>query len=160
MAENDKVCFWIGSATRDHVRHGVKGGFCQLSHGRPETLRRMQRGDWIAYYSGRTSWKNGAPSQCFTAIGTITGEEVYRVTLKKDFHPYRRDVRFCRAGEIDIHPLIPKLSFITNKKFWGLPFRRGYLKVSRTDFRRIATPMLGKTFRPTMQCRPAATNKK
>ncbi len=147
--------FWIGSATRDHVLRGVEGGFCQLGHGRPEALRRMCRGDWIAYYSGRDSWESGTPCQRFTAIGRIAGEDVYQVTVDKQFHPFRRDVRFCRAREIEIQPLIPKLSFIKNKKHWGLPFRRGYLQVSESDFRRVAEEMLGKKFSPAMRCRSA-----
>ncbi|PZR72623.1 MAG: hypothetical protein DLM52_12585 [Chthoniobacterales bacterium] len=46
----------MGNATRDHVLRGVAGGFCQLSHGRPEALHRMRRGDWIIYYSSRESF--------------------------------------------------------------------------------------------------------
>lgn len=153
--------FWIGGATRDHVLRGVEGGFCQLSHGRPEALRRMRCGDWIVYYSGRDSWEKGSEAcQRFTALGKISGDEVYQVKMRNDFHPFRRDARFCRAKEIEIHPLIPKLSFIKNKKFWGLPFRRGYLEVSLADFRRIASPMLGKTFDPTLQCQANAMKKK
>lgn len=153
MAKKSEPHFWIGSATRDHVLRGVEGGFCQLSHGRPEALRRMRRGDWIVYYSGRESWETAEACQRFTAIGKISSDEVYQVKMKDDFRPFRRDVRFCQAREIEIHPLIPKLFFIKNKKFWGLPFRRGYLEVSLADFRRIASPMLGKTFHPTLRCR-------
>lgn len=148
--EVSKTRFWIGSATRDHVMKGVAGGFCQLSHGRPETLRRMRRGDWIAYYSGRESSEEKTPCQRFTAIGRITGEEIYQVTMAGQFRPFRRDVQFCRAKEIGIRPLIPKLSFIENKQYWGLPFRRGYLEVSAVDFRRIAEAMLERSFRPEM----------
>lgn len=147
--------FWIGSATRDHVLRGVEGGFCQLSHGRTEALRRMRVGDWIAYYSGRESWETNEPCQRFTALGRILGEEVYQVKLSDDFRPFRRDVAFCRAEEIPIKPLIPKLAFITNKKFWGMPFRRGYVLVSRKDFGLIASEMLGKNFTPARPCPPA-----
>ncbi len=85
--------FWVGSATREHVLAGVAGGFCQLSHGRPEALRRMSRGDWIVYYSGRASWEDKKLCQRFTALGKIAGEEVYQVTMKEKFRPYRRDRR-------------------------------------------------------------------
>lgn len=148
--------FWIGSATRDHVLRGVQGGFCQLSHGRPEVLRRMNRGDWIAYYSGRESWETNEACQRFTAIGRIAAGDVYQVTMTKAFRPFRRDVHFCRAQEIDIHPLISKLSFITNKQYWGLPFRRGYLQVSAADFGMIADAMLGARFTPSRRCRRAS----
>lgn len=159
-AKGAKTRFWIGSATRDHVRAGMKGGFCQLSHGRPQALRRMSPGDWIAYYSGKESWETGEPCQRFTALGKIAGDEVYQVTMGKGFRPYRRDVHFCRSQEVEIRPLIPKLSFIKNKQYWGLPFRRGYLEVSAVDFRRVADAMLKKKFDPAMRCRGPITHKK
>jgi hypothetical protein len=140
--------FWIGSASRDHVLRGVAGGFCQLSHGRPEALRRMRRGDWIVYYSGRESWETNAPCQRFTALGRIVGDEVYQVMMTKDFQPFRRDVRFRRTREADLQPLLDDLSFIKNKRYWGLPFRRGCFAVSAADFRRIAEAMLGRSFKP------------
>jgi hypothetical protein len=139
--------YWIGSASHDHVLRGVEGGFCQLSHGRPEALRRMRKGDWLAYYSGRERYGEATPCQKFTALGRIVGEEVYQVTMAEGFRPFRRDVRFQRARDADIHPLIPDLEFITNKRYWGLPFRRGYLTVSEADFRRIAEAMRGRPWR-------------
>ena len=71
----------------------MEGGFCQLAHGRPEALRRMSRGDWIAYYSGRDSLEGKTPCQRFTAIGKIAGEDVYQVTLGERFRPFRRERR-------------------------------------------------------------------
>lgn len=145
--------FWVGSATRDHVVRGVEGGFCQLSHGRPEPLRKMKRGDWIVYYSGRESMDTKARCQRFTAIGELTGAEVYQVHLPGNFHPFRRDVTFCEAEEVDIRPLLPSLTFIKNKQFWGLPFRRGYFEIAETDFQRIAEAMLHKRYEPSIHCR-------
>lgn len=145
--------FWIGNATRDHVLRGVAGGFCQLSHGRPEALHRMRRGDWIIYYSSRESFEGDTACQRFTALGKIVGQEVYQVTMAEKFRPFRRDVNFCRVKEIEIRPLITKLSFIKNKQHWGLPFRRGYIQVGEMGFRGIAEEMLGRKFNPAMQCR-------
>ena len=115
----------------------------------------MSLGDWIAYYSGRDSLEGKTPCQRFTAIGKIAGEDVYQVTLGERFRPFRCEVGFRRAREVEIRPLIPKLSFIKDKKHWGLPFRRGYLQVSQSDFRRIAEEMLERQFSPAMRCRPA-----
>ncbi|HXI11300.1 MAG TPA: EVE domain-containing protein [Thermoanaerobaculia bacterium] len=144
--------FWVGSATRDHVLIGVEGGFCQLSHGKAEPLRKMNRGDWIIYYSGRESWDTNTPCQRFTAIGEVTGDDVYQVHLPDGFHPFRRQVRFCEAGEADIRSLLPALTFIRSKQFWGLPFRRGYFEISEADFQRIAEPMLHQPFKAPIQC--------
>ena len=42
--------FWIGVASREHVRLGVAGGFSQLCHGKAHPLKRMAVGDWLIYY--------------------------------------------------------------------------------------------------------------
>ncbi len=141
------IQYWIGSASHDHVRAGVEGGFCQLSHGRPDALRRMQKGDWIAYYSGRERFQQKEPCQKFTAVGRITDHEPRQATTPGGLRPYRRDVRYLRGRPADIHPLIPKLRFISNKTHWGLPFRRGYALVSEADFQLIAQAMLGRSLR-------------
>ncbi len=139
--------YWIGCASHDHVLAGVEGGFCQLSHGRPDALRRMRKGDWIAYYSGRERFQQKEPCQNFTAVGRITDDEPRQVTARGGFRPYRRDVRYLRGRPADIHPLIPKLRFISNKTQWGLPLRRGSALVSEADFQLIALAMLGRPIR-------------
>jgi hypothetical protein len=141
--------FWIGSAARDHVLQGVAGGFCQLSHGRPQPLERMHRGDWIAYYSGRESWDSNDPCHRFTALAKIVGEAAYQVTVSAEFHPYRREAHFYRVREIEIRPLVSDLAFIGNKQYWGLPFRRGVFQVDEPDFQRIASAMLRRGFPPS-----------
>ena len=39
--------FWVGVASRDHAMKGVKGGFCQLSHGKSSPVERLKPGDRI-----------------------------------------------------------------------------------------------------------------
>jgi hypothetical protein len=39
--------YWIGVAANDHVEKGVLGGFAQLGHGKPASIRRLSPGDWI-----------------------------------------------------------------------------------------------------------------
>ena len=68
--------YWLNTVSRDHVRLGVAGGFTQANHGSPHNLRRMQRGDWLVFYSPRTQFRNGDPLQSFTAIGTISNATV------------------------------------------------------------------------------------
>jgi hypothetical protein len=33
--------YWIGVASRNHVRMGMAGGFCQLCHGKAAPMRRL-----------------------------------------------------------------------------------------------------------------------
>ena len=47
---------WINTVSRDHVLIGVNGGFTQANHGRSTVLRRLARGDLVAFYSPRTRY--------------------------------------------------------------------------------------------------------
>ncbi len=135
--------YWIGVASKDHVSRGVAGRFCQLCHGKANPLKRMSVGDWIIYYSPRDFFEQATPCQKFTAIGEIIGAEVYPFKMFPGFVPYRRDVRFLKANEAPIRPLLTQLSFIKNKIKWGYTFRLGHLEIPKSDFELIATQMLG-----------------
>ena len=47
--------YWINTASRDHVKGGVAGGFTQVDHGKDTRLKRMSKGDGIIFYSPRGS---------------------------------------------------------------------------------------------------------
>ena len=58
--------FWIGVVSENHVKIGVKGGFCQVCHGKGAPLRRMNKGDYLLYYSPKIDlkvhfWNNKTP---------------------------------------------------------------------------------------------------
>jgi hypothetical protein len=131
--------YWIGVASCDHVLNGVKGGFCQLGHGKKPALEKMQADDWIIYYSPRQQLAADSTTlQAFTAIGQILEGTIYQADMG-DFKPWRRDVRFLEVEQIvPIRPLIEKLEFIKDPKRWGYPFHRGHLEIGRTDFELIA----------------------
>ena len=133
--------YWIGVASRGHVKIGVEGGFAQLCHGKAQPLKRMKRGDWIIYYSPQEIFGEKSPCQRFTAIGEVIGDEVYQVEMMPGFVPYRRDIRFLPSGEVPIRPLLEQLSFIQNKSRWGYVFRFGHLQIPEADFRLIAKTM-------------------
>lgn len=133
--------YWINTVSRNHVEAGVSGGFTQANHGRPTTLRRLARGDWIIFYSPRTHYPDGELLQRFTAIGRIADDAPYQVEQTPDFHPWRRRVDFTPSEETPIRPLIGDLDFIEDKQRWGFPFRRGLFEISAGDFRRIVRAM-------------------
>jgi hypothetical protein len=133
--------YWIGVASRDHVRRGVAGGFCQLSHGKMPAVRRLSPGDWIAYYSPRTELRGGEPLQAFTAIGRVKEGEPYLFDMGGGFVPARRDVAFVECNEAPIRPLIERLGFIKSKKNWAYPLSFGILEISGEDFRLIEEAM-------------------
>ncbi len=131
--------YWIGVASYDHVLNGIKGGFCQLGHGKKPALEKMQADDWIIYYSPRQQLAPDSQIlQAFTAIGQILAHPTYQADLG-DFKPWRRDVRSLEIAQtVPIRPLIAKLEFIQDLKRWGYPFLRGHLEIGRTDFELIA----------------------
>ena len=133
--------YWIAVASREHVLRGVEGGFAQVCHGKPGPLRQMSAEDWIVYYSPTEIFGGKDPCRRFTAIGRIGENEPYLFPMQPDFVPWRRDVKFCAAQETAIEPLIDTLTFITDKKRWGFPFRRGCFSIPQLDFCLIASQM-------------------
>lgn len=133
--------YWIGVASKEHVQRAIQGGFAQVCHGKPGPLKRMLEGDWMIYYSPTVKFGCKEPCQCFTAIGKITSGEPYPFLMSQDFIPWRRNVSFLTARETSIEPLLDKLSFITDRRRWGFPFRRGCFEISQPDFQWIALKM-------------------
>jgi EVE domain len=133
--------YWVNTVSRDHVQKGVSGGFTQADHGKDTRLKRMSRGDHIVFYSPRSEFGGGERLQRFTALGEIADDAPYQVEMTADFHPWRRQVKFARAEEVPIQPLIESLEFIRNKKSWGFVFRRGFFEIGEDDFQKIETAM-------------------
>ncbi len=130
--------YWINTIAREHVLRGVAGGFTQANHGSDRNLKRLQKGDYIVFYSGKTAYPDGEPYQKFTALGKVTDAESYQVVMTPDFHPYRRNVKFMQMNEAEIKPMITELSFIHDPSHWGFPFMRGLFEISEQDFSLIA----------------------
>jgi predicted RNA-binding protein len=137
--------FWIGVVSRAHVQIGVKGGFVQLNHGKKAPLQRLHAGDGLVFYSPKTAYPDGEACQMFTAIGIVKTGEIYQVDLGDSFKPFRVDMRFLKAEETAIKPLLNDLSFIKDKSHWSGVFRFGHLKVPPHDFKVIAEAM-GRNF--------------
>jgi hypothetical protein len=131
----------VNTISRDHVLGGVDGGFTQAGHGKATGLKRLSAGDWLVFYSPKTSLRGGAPLQAFTAVGRVSGNEPYQVEMSPDFRPWRRDVTFSSCVEAPIAPLIDQLSFIKDKRRWGYVFRFGLFEIPCPDFDLIKTAM-------------------
>lgn len=142
MDRDDKK-YWIVVASKDHIQHGIAGGFIQANHGKKSPMKRLSKGDRIICYSSKQTFGENMPYQKFTAIGEIKDEEPYIGSMYGGhFKPFRRNVKFYECEEVDIKPLIPSLSFIKNKAKWGYPFMRGFFEIPKRDFQIIANEML------------------
>src|SRR5438270_13151888 len=105
--------YWINTVSREHVLLGVDGGFTQANHGRASGLKRLGRGDLVAFYSPRTAYPSGESLQRFTAIGEVLDDEPYQAEMAPDFRPWRRRMRFLGAEEANVAPLVESLECIT-----------------------------------------------
>jgi predicted RNA-binding protein len=136
-----KSRYWIGVASREHVLIGEKEGFAQFCHGKEAPAKRLSKGDWIVYYSGKEKFDASIPCQKFTAFGEVLDEKPIQVEQFPGFHPYRRKIRYEKAKETDIYPLIENLAFIKNKLKWGMAFWYGFFEISEDDFKLIIREM-------------------
>jgi len=134
--------YWIIVASKDHVKTGIAEGIAQACHGKASPLRRMQKGDFVIYYSGKQTL--GKPDKCqeFTALGKVMDDEIYQFQVSEDFCPSRRNIDFLQSKDASILPLINDLNFIQNKKSWGYPFRFGFFEINQHDFNLISAQML------------------
>jgi hypothetical protein len=135
------MTYWINTVSRGHVLRGVAGGFTQANHGKPHMLRRMKRGDWIAFYSPKTDYPKGEPLQAFTAIGQVVDDEVYQADLDPEFQPWRRKMEFLACAETPIRPLLDDLNFVVDKTRWGYRFRTGVFEIDEHDFEVLRSAM-------------------
>ncbi len=134
--------YWVNTISRDHVKKGVEGGFTQAGHGKATGLKRLKAGDWIVFYSPKTSYQDGEPLQAFTAIGQVKDDELYQVEMAPGFVPWRRNIEFHPCVEAPIKPLLDELSFIKDKTRWGYIFRFGLFQIPGADFKLIKGGMI------------------
>jgi len=135
--------YWVNTISQDHVMRGVVGRFTQAGHGKATGLKRLEKGDWLVFYSPKTSYQDGEPLQAFTAIGQVKDNELYQVEIAPDFVPWRRNVEFHNCHETPIKPFIDELSFIKDKTHWGYRFRFGLFEIPEQDFELIQNAMMG-----------------
>ena len=132
----------MNTISRDHARVAVEGVFTQALHGRASGLKRLNAGDWLVFYSPKTSLEGGERLQAFTATGRVADDELYQVEMAPGFVPWRRNVNFVDCVETPIGPLIDSLSFIKDKKRWGYMFRFGLFEIPQRDFELIKRAMV------------------
>jgi predicted RNA-binding protein len=133
--------YWLVVVSKDHLESGKKLGTVQANHGKAAPLKRMRPSDFVVFYSPKLHFQGKEPYKKFTAIARAKEGDVYQADTGGGFKPYRRDVAFLPYGETEIEPLIPKLTFIRNKKSWGFVFRFGFFEIPSEDFETISKAM-------------------
>jgi hypothetical protein len=150
--DGSKTRAWVGVVSRTHVLRGIAGGFAQLCHGKHGPLARMGIGDWLVYYSPATEYPQGEPLRAFTAIGRVTGSDVYPFDMGRGFVPFRRDVSY-QAGlaEVKVEDLARQLHFVQQNPNWGILARRGHFEIDAHD-----VALIGKAMRAARRAKGAS----
>ncbi|WP_245602099.1 EVE domain-containing protein [Hamadaea tsunoensis] len=142
MKSGGGMRYWLGVVCRDHVQLGTARGIAQLGHGKRDGLARLSAGDWLVYYSPRTSLRGGEPLQAFTALGELPDDDIWQAH-EGDFHPWRRRVAYREdTVETPIRSLALDLTAGPN---WGYQLRRGLITLTEHDFATISAAMAGTT---------------
>lgn len=126
--------YWLGIVSKDHVLIGVQGKFAQVCHGKKGPLKRLQRNDWLVYYSPKQSLDSDNPIQEFTAIGKVSDDDVYEFEMNATFKPFRRKVDYlANTRALRIADVKSSLELTTTPN-WGYQLRFGLLELSEHDF--------------------------
>lgn len=133
--------YWIAVVSHEHVKTVMDGGFACASHGKKKPLEVMQPHDGIIYYSPTELYGVKKPLQQFTALCTLKDAPPYQKEIYEGFNPWQRDAEYKIAQPIPVKKLLDELSFISNKKYWGMAFRRGVFSIPEKDFKLIAKHM-------------------
>ena len=134
---------WIAVASADPARRGrdeMAPGFMQVGHGKLAPLKRVQPGDRVAYYSPTLTMGAKDGFQSFVSIGIVQPGEPYAFDMG-GFVPYRRNVKYVKAKEASILPLLDDFEFVENRSRWGYKFRFGLFTISDHDMRLISGAM-------------------
>lgn len=107
----------------------------------------LREGDLVLMYVARLHGRAGdKDAKCFVAQAEVAGGQVtgaFResrewtgsVGTSSAYVPLRNPSFF--RGPIPIEPLVPVLSFVQNKRRWGVYLQGGILSISRADFELI-----------------------
>ena len=133
--------YWVAVASADHLARGKQGGFMQVNHGKAAPLKRMKRGDVVAYYSPLKEFGGTEKLRAFTGLGKITSEMPYQGDMGEGFKPFRHNVAWLETNDAPIESLLQQLEFTKGKTNWGYQFRFGLFEISEQDLRIIAKNM-------------------
>lgn len=122
---------WLGVVSATHVRRGVQLGIAQINHGKRSGLARMHAGDTLIYYSPVEVMGDTAPLRAFTALGTITDDQIWQAD-EGEFKPYRRRVNFEDTRVVTLDELRAQLN-LTQQPNWGYQLRRGLVTLDDHD---------------------------
>ncbi|RYY34432.1 MAG: EVE domain-containing protein [Sphingobacteriaceae bacterium] len=136
-----KTQYWIIAVSKDFLQHGIKGGYMQANDGKDTILGKLEKGDWLIFYSPKEVNGSDKALQAFTGIGQVADDEIYQ-SEPGDRKPYKRNVTFYKCEDVSAESIINQLNFIENKQGWEKVFRFGFFEIPKADFEIIKNAML------------------
>lgn len=148
--------YFLLTGSKDHMETWIKHGFIQQKH--PHRIERIKEGDYVVCYASKVDFSSNRPYRKIIGVCRAVDdghETLSGAAMKKSAEAegtaycydscFRRRVEFLPLkGHIDIAPIIPKLSFVRNKKSWGLYFISGFREVDKADFDTLASGLARK----------------
>ena len=133
--------YWIGVATKIHVDRATSDGICMFAHGRHSAVLRLSPGDRFAYYGPREHLDGGAPVQQFLALGVVEDGQPIPTQMSADASGWMREAAYLPTVPADVYDLLDGLSFVRDRRHWGMYFRRSLFEIDREDMLLIAGAM-------------------
>ncbi|RMF91778.1 MAG: EVE domain-containing protein [Methanobacteriota archaeon] len=97
-----------------------------------DSVKRIKENDQIITYVTRISE--------FTGLSIVTGG--YRFDKKDPAHPHKIKVEHLDVSPVPAKPLIPQLTFVTNKKRWYVHFNKSIYEIPAHDFEKVKRELL------------------
>lgn len=133
---------FVGVAHPAQVRMARDAGVVAFGHGREASVRRLAPGDSVIDYAPKSDF-DGDPVQAFVAHATVTGDAPFVKEWAAGFTAWARTARFDEVTERPVRPLLERLSFIRDRRHWGMAFRQDKFEIGEADHATIAGALLG-----------------
>ena len=127
--------YYLFNGSYDHLMNGIENGFVQQRY--KNRFNNVIKGDYVVFYATRLNYHTKVPYRKFIGIGRISDDQIIEVPHGANMY-YRMMVNFKKYKERDLKSIIRKLSFIKNKKYYGMYFIRGKREITKEDYDVIA----------------------
>jgi len=137
--------FWIVTISEDNLESAIEHGLIGLPAKRMYSIESMAEGDTIVFYISKKRVgyydRKGTVSN-FGPIAKITGPAFYSNELiwKSRFgeiYPWRRNISLVLNKRLSAHQIASKLTFIRNKRRWGLCFIQSTREITSKDYQTL-----------------------
>ncbi len=131
------MLYWLCITNRENWEIIKKHNIWGVSERHKNTIMRVKKGDKLIFYIKQKIYgKKKHPSVIAGIYEAIS--EPYRdetEIFEGGTYPWRVKIKPVRLGEVNFKDLIPKLSFIKNKKRWsGHLMGRAMIKIPEEDY--------------------------